>query len=329
MTTPSPRAVEAAKLLANPDYIAGELEVDTRARIIQSAIDAALAEKDEALRGILPKIAPNSPIGARCPMNASDIRNRILAALSPATEAKHPLLTLADDQVKLTIAQAQAINDAATKVLFGSPATEQEDPFDKAAQRLGEESRKHRGDLSHIDAAILSGNAPHPDTMRLLLKHILDCFSTAKVVPVSNDPLNGQISPQTFNFSRAALDGGHVWRRMTPNEPSKLTPEERRARIAEAYPSIKCLEGIWHWGCSNDTIGPICCNNDPLNDLNAMHSAEKTLTDEQYSRYADLLYDLQVRENIGNNKTRWLSPAASQRANALLLCLDAAKGGKE
>ena len=63
---------------------------------------------------------------------------------------------------------------------------------------------------------------------------------------------------------------------------------------------------------------------DYLNDLNAMHDAEKVLTDEQYRKYGKAL----VLAGIGQNRTdleagrATLSATASQRAEAFLRTLN-------
>jgi hypothetical protein len=56
-------------------------------------------------------------------------------------------------------------------------------------------------------------------------------------------------------------------------------------------------------------------------DLNAMHEAEKTLTDDKYHQFTDCLYDLEQHRLNQTNKWRWLSVTAHQRAEAFLRTL--------
>lgn len=57
---------------------------------------------------------------------------------------------------------------------------------------------------------------------------------------------------------------------------------------------------------------------DYLNDLNAMHEAEKVLTEEQRIAYSDHTYDIACEEQDATGMWRWLSLTASQRAEAFL-----------
>ena len=57
---------------------------------------------------------------------------------------------------------------------------------------------------------------------------------------------------------------------------------------------------------------------DYLNDLNAMHEAEKTLNELQLVAYSDKLYDLAVEHQRKTGKWCYLSMSASQRAEAFL-----------
>jgi hypothetical protein len=56
-------------------------------------------------------------------------------------------------------------------------------------------------------------------------------------------------------------------------------------------------------------------------DLNAMHEAEKVLTDEQYMHFSDCLYDAEYERRNQTKKWRWLSTTARQRAEAFLRTL--------
>jgi len=57
---------------------------------------------------------------------------------------------------------------------------------------------------------------------------------------------------------------------------------------------------------------------DYLTDLNAMHEAEKTLTDDQYANFNNLLADMCERSQDGVYPTRMVSAIPIMRAEALL-----------
>lgn len=57
---------------------------------------------------------------------------------------------------------------------------------------------------------------------------------------------------------------------------------------------------------------------DYLNCLNAMHEAEKVLTENQRIAYSDHTYDIACEEQDTTGKWRWLSLTATQRAEAFL-----------
>ena len=79
-----------------------------------------------------------------------------------------------------------------------------------------------------------------------------------------------------------------------------MTPEQQRIAIAEAC------------GEDNDSIYRDLIP-DYLNDLNAMHDAEKTLTDKAHEEFRLNLYDL-----IRDDSRLIVSSTASQRAEAFL-----------
>lgn len=60
---------------------------------------------------------------------------------------------------------------------------------------------------------------------------------------------------------------------------------------------------------------------DYFNDLNAMHEAEKTLTDDQYVTFNNTLADMCEREQDGVYPTRMVSATAAQRAEAFLITI--------
>jgi hypothetical protein len=57
---------------------------------------------------------------------------------------------------------------------------------------------------------------------------------------------------------------------------------------------------------------------DCLNDLNAMHEAEKVLTEEQRIAYSDCTYHIALKAQKETGKWRWISLTAAQRAEAFL-----------
>jgi len=67
-----------------------------------------------------------------------------------------------------------------------------------------------------------------------------------------------------------------------------MTPEAQRIAIAEACPGVACknINGEWVWREQQSR------RFNPLSDLNAMHEAEKVLTDQQRTSYLDKLYEV-------------------------------------
>ena len=66
-----------------------------------------------------------------------------------------------------------------------------------------------------------------------------------------------------------------------------MSPDQQRVAIAEACPNVfRVLNGECHWryGCEGYESRV-----DPLDDLNAMHEAEKVLTQEQIAAYVGYL----------------------------------------
>ena len=84
-----------------------------------------------------------------------------------------------------------------------------------------------------------------------------------------------------------------------------MTDEQINAAITEA------IDADPHWKCAKDYC----------RDLNAMHEAEKVLTDEQYMHFSDCLYDAEYERRNQTKKWRWLSTTARQRAEAFLRTL--------
>jgi hypothetical protein len=80
-----------------------------------------------------------------------------------------------------------------------------------------------------------------------------------------------------------------------------MTPEAQRIAIAEASQgTIEFFEGVWYYWSGTSRIA--CKDSDPLQDLNAMHEAEKVLLsdDATYSQrnfYASLLGSITLNDN--------------------------------
>ena len=85
-----------------------------------------------------------------------------------------------------------------------------------------------------------------------------------------------------------------------------MNPEQQRIAIAEACG--------WKTGYRDpEAWHPLP---DYLNDLNAMHEAEKTLTDKAHEEFRLNLYDV-----IGDDSRLIVSSTAAQRAEAFLLTI--------
>lgn len=103
-----------------------------------------------------------------------------------------------------------------------------------------------------------------------------------------------------------------------------MTPESQRIAIAEACPNVchinKALnQAFWNDSSKGDDF-------DPLNDLNAMHEAEKVLvSDEQYRIFEAWLWRLSSTWHAGKHP-RAYSSTATQRAEAFLRTLGLWKG---
>ena len=112
---------------------------------------------------------------------------------------------------------------------------------------------------------------------------------------------------------------------MTPEELAKLSPEEKRVKIAEHCPKIARVldNGRTEWIDS-------CIYFDPLNDLNAMHEAEKMLgpgaTDWYIEQLGQIVREYYVSkgkkpECLGQRDVIFAHAhaTATQRADAFLL----------
>jgi hypothetical protein len=91
-------------------------------------------------------------------------------------------------------------------------------------------------------------------------------------------------------------------------EGIEMTPEEQRIAIAEACG--------WKTGYRDpEAWHPLP---DYLNDLNAMHDAEKVLTVDQFEQYRWILWDICKQVRVKDWYRCYLSSTAAQRAEAFL-----------
>lgn len=102
-----------------------------------------------------------------------------------------------------------------------------------------------------------------------------------------------------------------------------MNPEAQRIAIAEACPKVAFIktDGVPYWRYKEepayDSDRFVQCEFDPLNDLNAMHEAEKVLTDDQWFKYWLFLGgDWNDSGLIGYSSM--LHATAAQRAEAFL-----------
>ena len=92
-----------------------------------------------------------------------------------------------------------------------------------------------------------------------------------------------------------------------------MKPEQQRIAIAEACGTMR-----WSYALPKKCVGASVPNY--LNDLNAMHDAEKMLTSSQIAPYVDSLEEM---------NERWSTPAfasAAQRAEAFLRAIEKWEG---
>ena len=101
-----------------------------------------------------------------------------------------------------------------------------------------------------------------------------------------------------------------------------MTQEEQRTAIAEAC----------GWKTEyRDAVSSVTALPDYLNDLNAMHDAEKVLTNEQDLEYSEALEQVVEGRFVTNNAEdmrRLRSATAAQRAEAFLRTIGKWKGAK-
>lgn len=107
-----------------------------------------------------------------------------------------------------------------------------------------------------------------------------------------------------------------------------MTPEEKRIAIAEACGWTCFKEEIkpaitYLWACPLGVEGDFDIVPDYINDLNAMHEAEKVLTEEQWGPYCVTLNKIACRIPCGNTHTcgYTIAATAAQRADAFLMTI--------
>lgn len=107
---------------------------------------------------------------------------------------------------------------------------------------------------------------------------------------------------------------------MTTKELSKLSPEQKRVKIAEACPKLVSYKGPvtgeLYWLHNGR-----CALFDPLNDLNAMHEAEKMITEKQGYNYICHLGGGGEDQVCWGEYWKCCHNTASQRADAFLLTI--------
>jgi len=102
-----------------------------------------------------------------------------------------------------------------------------------------------------------------------------------------------------------------------------VTPEQQRTEIAEAC-GWTCKMSNWY--SPEGRIGVAGCPPDYLNDLNAMHEAEKALSDDQRERYVENLHAVTRGDWVSGVRPKttemyeWVivHTAPAQRAEAFL-----------
>ena len=100
-----------------------------------------------------------------------------------------------------------------------------------------------------------------------------------------------------------------------------MNKELQRIKIAEACGWKRHACGLGYY----QGVHPVFMGGraipDYLNDLNAMHDAEKVLTEEQRIAYTNHTYDIACKVQRETEKWRWISLTAAQRAEAFLRTL--------
>ena len=100
-----------------------------------------------------------------------------------------------------------------------------------------------------------------------------------------------------------------------------MNPEQQRIAIAEAC-GWRRGESTWWVKPINDSRPFKACSvnqlPDFLNDLNAMHDAEKVLTEDQQEQYLNNLYEVCNLHSMINDAWNLNCATAAQRAEAFL-----------
>jgi len=97
-----------------------------------------------------------------------------------------------------------------------------------------------------------------------------------------------------------------------------MTKELQNIALIEAFPSVlKLVNGFatFYFYLNNEEW--IECD-DLIECLDAVHEAEKTLTDEQFESYRWMLWDLCKKSEVSAWNRAYLCATAQQRAEALL-----------
>jgi hypothetical protein len=114
-----------------------------------------------------------------------------------------------------------------------------------------------------------------------------------------------------------------------------MNTDKQRIAIAEACGWTRC-EGSMGYetryrGTPSETTVRVLLP-DYLNDLNAMHDAEKVLTYEQAEEFVEQLYLADQKNNLAENPPPWrfnvASATAAQRAEAFLKTIGKWEGAK-
>ncbi len=117
---------------------------------------------------------------------------------------------------------------------------------------------------------------------------------------------------------------------MIPEELSKLTPKQKRIEIAKANGWQEPIEARFRQ-CDGQACVDVDQLPDYLNDLNAMHIAEKTISHDGVRIYIDALWNIVGNttapmrdfnsDQVGAFMWRVHTATAAQRADAFLLTL--------
>lgn len=104
-----------------------------------------------------------------------------------------------------------------------------------------------------------------------------------------------------------------------------MTNEQINIAIAEACGWKPTTDGGICWDCNG---APIVTPPDYCNDLNAMHEAEKKLTEKRLQTYLDFLADA-PRDDVYQTWTGSVFATARQRAKAFLKTIGKWEGGTQ